>query len=288
MENRMEAITQRPLQNAQENHERHFDHIDLRVPRLGHVLNQSSSMMNQIFTFMVLGAGLLYGQSVPQETRDATFDPQRIRTGTFSYRDLDHGKEVGKASITIRKLPGSENYVFSAKATFATDFEGFPSQQWEATATPTLGPVSAKLAFVRDSEVSPIFDLQYSEGSVTGFFIRHKEKKAVSATVPANTVDQRIDWAAVLASNLETGRRFEFNVYDPGTGISKISGQVGQVEETHLPAGTFRAYRIIYQIDKAGKTEHYQMLASQDLPRTMLLEEFPNGVVSELTQINRR
>jgi hypothetical protein len=245
-------------------------------------------MIKQISTFVVLGAGLLYAHDVPLDAVRAAFDARHIQTGTFTYRDLDHGKEVGRATITIQKLPGSEKYLFSAKADFATDFEGFRSQQWEAIATPTLRPVSAKLAFVRGSAVAPIFDLKYAASSVTGFLIKHKVKQTVSATMPTNIVDQRIDWAAVLSTNLETGRWFEFNVYDPDTGISKVRGRIGQVEETHLPGGAFSAYRIIYQMDKAGKTEHYQMLASKDLPRMMLLEEFPNGVISELTQVNKR
>jgi hypothetical protein len=194
-------------------------------------------MMKQILTFVVIGAGLLYAQDVPQDTASAAVDAHHIRTGAFTYRDLNHGKEVGKATITIQKLPDSERYLFSAKATFVTDFEGFHSQQWEAVATPTLRPVSAKLAFVRGSEVAPIFDLKYAASSVTGFLIRHKEKQAVSAIVPANIVDQRIDWAAVLSTNLETARRFEFNVYDPGTGISKLADKLGNWKKhIFLPA----------------------------------------------------
>jgi len=96
-----------------------------------------------------------------------------------------------------------------------------------------------------------------------------------------------IDWAAVLAGNLETGQRFEFNVYDPGTGLSRVTRQVGPVEQVQVPAGVFRAYRILYQMEKARTTEHYQMLGSHDVPHIMLREEFPNGVVTELLQIAR-
>jgi hypothetical protein len=84
---------------------------------------------------------------------------------------------------------------------------------------------------------------------------------------------------------LETGRQFEFNVYDPVTGVSTITGKVGQLETVHVSAGSYRAYRIIYQMQKVGNTEHYQMLASQDSPHIMLREEFPNGVITELVQV---
>jgi hypothetical protein len=248
-------------------------------------------------TLLILSAGLLFlaklaAQKTPPSDVATHFAPdaQRLKTGTFSYRDLDHGKEVGRGTITIRKLTDTGNYTFSNDSTFAADFSGFHSQRWEAVATPAFVPVSARLAFVRDSEIIPVFDLQYSSNRVTGFVIDRKgsavgTKRSVDTSVPMNTVDQRIDWAAVLAGNLETGQQFEFNVYDPGTGVSRVTGRVGPLEQVQVPAGTFRAYRIIYQMEKTGRIEHYQMFASQDFPHLMLREEFPNGVITELIQI---
>ena len=37
--------------------------------------------------------------------------------------------------------------------------------------------------------------------------------------IPAGTVDQRIDWAAVMASGLEIGDKLHFTVFDPTTGV---------------------------------------------------------------------
>ncbi|HEX3435882.1 MAG TPA: hypothetical protein VHT24_03870 [Pseudacidobacterium sp.] len=236
----------------------------------------------QMFVFMALSAAWCQAQQAP-----AVFNAQRIKLGTFTYRDLEHRNEVGRGIITI-KTAAAGKYVFRAKATFAADFQGFHSQQWETVATTALEPVSAKLAFVRDSEISSVFDLEYNSGSVTGFVIRHKEKQLVSATVPTDIVDQRIDWAAILSSNLEPGRKFEFSVYDPGTGISRVAVQVDQLEEIRVPAGSFRAYRVLYQIEKAGTTEHYQILVSQDSPHMMLREEFPNGIISELVHMDSK
>lgn len=216
-------------------------------------------------------------------------DAKRVRTGKFTYRDLDHGKEVGRGTITIGRLTGSEDYAFAADIKFATDFEGFSSQQWEAITTALFEPVSAKLAFVRGAEVTPVLELAYRSGRVSGYVVDRKAgvfgaKGIVDAALPANTVDQRIDWAAILAASLKPGQRFEFNVYDPTTGVGTVTGQVGQVEKIQVPAGTYRAYRIIYQMQKAGKSEHYEMLASVDSPHVMLREQFPNGVISELVE----
>lgn len=253
--------------------------------------------MKYIATLVILTAGLLFltqltAQDVPSTVAAAHFKPNagRLKMGTFTYRDLDHGNEVGKDSLTIRKLTNSERYDFSSDSTFAADFSGFRSQRWEAVATPTFEPISAMLAFVRGSEIVPVFDLRYRSSRVTGFVIERKgtapgTRRSVDASVPGNTVDQRIDWAAVLAADLETGRQFEFNVYDPGTGVSHVTGRVGPLEQVEVPAGTFRAYRILYQMNKTGVIEHYQMHASQDSPHVMLREEFPNGVITELVRV---
>jgi len=254
--------------------------------------------MKQNVALSALYAGLLcLVPLVAQKTSNSAAtthsvpDARRLRTGTFTYHDLDHGKEVGKGTITVRRLARSGNYDFVAESTFVTDFQGFSSQRWEAIATSRFDPVSARLAFVRDSQITSVFDLSYRSGRVAGYFVKRKgsgqgTKQTIDASVPENTIDQRIDWAAVLAGNLETGQQFEFNVYDPGTGVGRVAGQVGDLEPIRVPAGTFRAYRIVYQMEKSGRTEHYQMLASQDSPHVMLREEFPNGVISELVQVS--
>jgi len=236
--------------------------------------------MKQNVALNVLGAGLLcLAPLFAQKTSDSAAtthsvpDARRLRTGTFTYHDLDHGKEVGQGTISVRHLARSGNYDFVAKSTFATDFQGFSSQRWEVVATFRFEPVSARLAFVRDSQITPVFDLIYSSGRVSGYFVKRKgsgqgTKQNVDASVPPNTVDQRIDWAAVLATHLETG-------------------QLRDLEQIKVPAGTFRAYRIVYQMGKSGRTEHYQLFASQESPHVMIREEFPNGVISELVQISK-
>ena len=125
---------------------------------------------------------------------------------------------------------------------------------------------------------------------MTGFAVSRKDSEAgtrrsIDVALPANTVDQRIDWATVLASNLETGQQFEFNVYDPGTGISRVRAQVGALERVQVPDGSFEAYRVIYRIEKPGGTEQHQLLASRALPHIMVRDEFPNGTVDELVEV---
>ncbi len=252
--------------------------------------------MKQIAMAVVLGACLLVLarvaiQSSPSNasTTLANPDARRLRTGHFTYRSLDHGKAVGKGEITIRKLADSGNYDFSDDFAFSEEFKSFRSQRWESIATSEFEPISATLSFVQGAGYAPVFDLKYASGRVTGFSINRKDSDAgtrrdIDAAVPKNTVDQRIDWAAVLASDLETGKQFEFNVYDPNTSVSRVHVQVGSVERANVPAGSFDVYRVIYRIEKAGGIEQYQVLASRDVPRMLVREVFPNGSFDELIE----
>jgi hypothetical protein len=107
----------------------------------------------------------------------------------------------------------------------------------------------------RDS--SPIFDLKYAAGRVTEFAMSRQgsdlgTKRSIDATLPAGTVDQRIDWATVLANNLETGCELEFPVYDPDTGIRRVAVHVGSLERVSVPAGSFDAYRLLIESKRPG------------------------------------
>lgn len=215
----------------------------------------------------------------------------RIRTGIFSYRDLDLGKPVGSTSLTIQTLTPSGNLSFVAKADFTEDFHGFHSQQWQAIVKPDFTPVIATLGFFRGNEVVPAFQLAYSSGKVTGFIVqRHDgtalgQKQSVVALLPAGIVDQRIDWAAILATDIVSGSRLAFDVFDPGTGVSHVIAHVGSIQPLQVPAGRFRAFRIVYEMQKPNKAEHYVLYVSAQAPHFMIREDFPNGTISELTRI---
>jgi hypothetical protein len=245
--------------------------------------------MNAAFTTIILGAGFLFlaGQGLTQELSIAPARPDghRLRTGQFIYRDSSNGKQLGTSRIAIELTAVGGNYDFSAETI------GYGDQQWESIATPSFAPLSAKLSFGKAENSSPAFDLTYVPGRVTGFMVTHTHskpesgmKRAVDAFVPADTVDQRIDWATVLANDLQPGGRFQFSVYDPGIGVSHVLAQVGPLERIHVPAGFFHVFRITYRVDKATGTEQYVVFASQSLPRVMVREDFPDGTRSELAE----
>jgi hypothetical protein len=210
------------------------------------------------------------------EVRPA-LDAARLQIGVFRYRDLVGNKEVGQGQIEIRK--SGENYIFSNL------IRGAFSQSWESVATRDFMPISAKLTFGEGQQAKPAFELVYAERQVRGFAVSKGERRDVDANVPGDTVDQRIDWAAVMSlDDYTAGKEFEFHVYDPGTGISQVKVRVTEIEMTKVPAGLFETVRVTYRIEKPGGPETYVVHVSKKTPRFLVREDFPNGAVSELVE----
>lgn len=211
------------------------------------------------------------------------FDAARLRTGSYSFRTLVDGKEVGRSRIQISKSADSGNYVFSNVVI------GSFSQSWEAVVSPTFDPVSAKLTFGQGSAARTVFELAYQGSRVTGFITPRKEpskRREVNETISDDTVDQRIDWAAVMTlKEYVEGQEFKFKVYDPSTGNSLVSVRIGQSEKTVVPAGSFETVRISYQIDKRSGAETYEVFVTKQAPRFLVKEKFPNGSVTELVEL---
>jgi hypothetical protein len=217
------------------------------------------------------------------EVARCDFDATRLRTGSYSFRTLVEAKEVGRSRIQISKSADSGNYVFSNVVI------GSFSQSWEAVASPTFTPVSAKLSFGQRSAARTAFDLSYQGNRVTGFITSQKEpfkRREVDEAIADDTVDQRIDWAAVMAfKEYVEGREFKFHVYDPGTGNSLVSVRIGKSEKIVVPAGSFETVRISYRIDKRSGAETYEVFVTKQAPRFMVKEKFPNGSVTELLEL---
>lgn len=201
---------------------------------------------------------------------------EHLKTGQFVYRTVIHGKDAGNSEISIHKMPGSGNFAYTNRVS------GAFSQQWEAVATPSFGPISAKLTFGEAGKKRPEFELNYEKGRVTGWA---SGKGQIDVEVLPDTVDQRIDWAAAMSQDLVPGHEFAFHVFDPVTGTSRVTGRIAGPETVRVPAGIFKAMRIVYRIEKARGAEVYQILTNRDGPRMALKEEFPNGAVSELVQV---
>jgi hypothetical protein len=206
----------------------------------------------------------------------AQFDGSLLKTGRFHYDVRAGDKEVATGILYMENR--SESLFFTGT------FTASACQHWESIASPGFVPRSASLRFCKDGPDRPVFDLKYSkEGNhVRGVRYVKSQKSDVDAAIPARTVDQRIDWAAVMALPLNPGYRFEFKVYDPGTGLSPLVGRVDEEQTVATPAGKFKAFQLTYQMNKPGHEEHYQSWVTVDTPRMLVRIQFPDGSISSL------
>ena len=242
--------------------------------------HRAGSHTKNVMCFVAI-VSLVLAIASGQDTRP-DLDVGRLQTGSFSFRTLVDGKEVGRSRIQIRRSADSRNYVFSNLVLWSF------SQSWEAVASPTFAPVSAKLSFGQGSAARTAFDLSYQGNRVTGFIASQKEpfkKREVDEAIADDTVDQRIDWAAVMAfKEYVEGHEFKFHVYDAGTGNSLVGVRIGKSETTAVPAGSFETVRVSYRIDKRSGAETYEVFVTKQAPRFLVKEKFPNGSVTELVE----
>ena len=217
------------------------------------------------------------------KTLHTQIDARRLQTGEFVYQDSAKGKVLGESTISIRVNGSDSNYHFSAQTT------GYADQHWESVASPTLTPISARLTFGKRPEEPTAFQINYANEKVTGFALnRHsaepRSQIPVNAAINSSTVDQRIDWATVMAFDLRKGTRFSFNVYDPTTGSSEVRVRVSPRRGIDVPAGSFQVLAVTYWVKKSSGAERYIVYATESLPRIMVREDFPDGTISELVK----
>ena len=210
------------------------------------------------------------------------FDAHRLQLGTFRYSDSSHGKVIGESKIRVHSSEGKE-YVFSNVV------EGASDQHWKAVITPNFSPISAELTFGGSGEQHKAFDLTYSRNHVSGVAAtRDRDSfidRRIGEEVAVDTVDQRIDWAAVMAlKSYEESETFTFHVYDPKDGNSRIVATVKGMETIHTRAGAFRVVRILYTTEKAGGAQTFEVFINERVPRFLVKEIFPWGMASELVE----
>lgn len=227
-------------------------------------------------TLMAAAAGL--GGTVRTQ-----LDAHRLQTGEFVYQDSVRGKVLGESLISIRLSDKDLSYHFSAQ------ISGYADQHWESVATSAMRPISAQLSFGKGPDQPAAFQLRYSNGKVSGFTLSRpssepRSQLPVKASIDSSTVDQRIDWAAVMALDLRRASGFEFKVYDSATGSSVVRARVSPRRQIEVPAGIFRVLAVSYWVKKSTGVERYIVYTTENLPRFMVREDFPDGTISELVK----
>lgn len=239
----------------------------------------------RLITFSLLGVGLLANAAAHCQDNAVHFDATRLKTGTFTYRDTVNGKAGNLSTSTISPLSDG-NYRFTA------DIPGF-DQSWSTVATRSMSPLQTILKMrTRDGRHYQM-NLSYSGSHVSGEAVTSASAdgklpgsdQSVTAEIPDQTVDQRVDWATVMTTGRQPGQKFDFNVYDAKTAVSRVSCVVSDAGMMQTVLGPVQAIRLDYTVYKASGTEVYTVYTSEGLPRAMLREDLPGGLVITLVGV---
>lgn len=230
---------------------------------------------------------LLIASWASASPRHVVFDAARLRTGTFTYRAIMDGKPADLSTSSITRLPDGTYRFVAAIPAF--------DQSWSTVATRSLAPVATRLEMPTRDGRRYTLTLSYSHLKVSGNAVVHATSGgglldsdvAVTERITPSTVDQRIDWAAVMSTDKKPGEAFDFEVYDAKTALSPVHCRVTDAGMMDTPAGRVRALRMEYTVHKSTGTETYTVYTTAAFPRVMLREELRGNLVIRLVGIRR-
>ena len=206
-----------------------------------------------------------------------TFDAALLKEGRFTYRTTLKGESLGDTVLEIRRV--GQNYRITMSA---PDI----AQSWDATVRRSFAPLSAQLK-MRARGAAYEMSLAYDGRQIRGEERKDGVATPVSATRQGLVIDQRVDWASMMALVAAAGRSMTLNVYDPSTSFSPLVGKVGSTLPMSGAWGgeATPAVRLDYVICKREHVENYTVFATAATPRYMLREDMPNGLASELIRV---
>jgi hypothetical protein len=204
-----------------------------------------------------------------------TFDAQLLKEGRFTYRTTLRGKSLGETIIEIRR----------AGAHFLITMEAREiAQSWKAEFERSFAPLSASLS-MRGKKGPYSMKLRYDGTKITGEESEGGATRPVNATAEGVVIDQRVDWASMMAIRAPAEGSIATHVFDPSTGASEMLGKIGGTQPMSGAWGDATALRLDYTICKRDRLEEYTVYATRETPRYMLREDMPNGLVSELIRV---
>lgn len=202
-----------------------------------------------------------------------SFDAATLRQGKFTYQISLKGEILGIAIIEIRSTSKSE---------YRITFESMDIEQsWSSSLGRHFNPLVAKLD-MPGGESPYSMSLRYSRNGVSGTESANGSIKPIVAAFSQQVVDQRVDWAAMMAAEIPNEKAIEFSVYDPSTGLSRLVGSSAESKPLGGVLGTLPTIRLDFTIHKDGHLESYSVYATKNRPRIMLREEMPGDLVSVL------
>ncbi len=209
--------------------------------------------------------------------RPPGFDATRLKQGRFTYEIRDKDGGVSRFAVSVRRQADG-TWRFTGDALGA-------DQHWESVTTRRFAPIRAKLELLRKGRPYRM-EITYAHGKVASVeTYGEAPAKAGTFAYGGVTVDQRIDWASLMASDLAPGSHGGFAVFDPATGSSRLMAAARSVARLEGPLGARPALRLDYRICKGGEAENYSLYVSTHGPRLMLGEDLRDAEVARLVSI---
>jgi hypothetical protein len=204
------------------------------------------------------------------------FDADALKQGRFSYRITADGEVIGQAVIEVRATGGGQySIVLDSK-----DIE----QHWRSEFSRDFAPQRSSLE-MSSADAPYSMQIEYSERGASGTQSRSGAVEPFSADILQQVVDQRVDWAAMMAATMQPTGHVEFQVFDPASGLSRLSGTRVETAPIDSVLGKVPAVRLDYTIFKGEHAEAYSVYSTREPPHLMLREEMPGGLVIELVSV---
>ena len=204
------------------------------------------------------------------------FDAASLREGKFTYRLSIKDEVLGLAIIEVRHA-GKDLY----KVTFDSKDVG---QRWTSSFGSRLEPIAATLD-IADEQSPYSMSLRYSGTGVSGTQSAKGAAKPIAAVFDRQVIDQRVDWAAMMAARIPHAKNVEFAVYEPNTGLSRLVGSSTESQPIGGVLGNVPTIKLDYTIHKDHGAESYSVYATKAEPRIMLREDMPGELVSVLVAV---
>jgi len=207
------------------------------------------------------------------------FSAKTLREGRFVYRETVAHKDTSTFTIEIRRR-ADDSWRFTGEGS---------GQRWEAITDSLFRPRSAMLSMSRHGRPYE-FHLRYAGDSVFALVssvdsAANAIKDSSAAAIRGATIDQRIDWASLMASDLGAGSSAAYSVYDPATGSSQLAASASNGPTLASPDGPRATIKLDYIICKAGKSESYSVFATKGPQRMMVREDLRGDIVAELVRV---
>jgi hypothetical protein len=207
------------------------------------------------------------------------FSANSLREGRFVYRETVAHKDTSTFTLEIRRRT-DDTWRFTGEGS---------GQRWEAITDSLFRPRSAMLSMTRHGRPYE-FHLRYTHDSVFALVssvdsAANAHKDSSAAAIPGATIDQRIDWASLMASDLGAGKSAAYSVYDPATGSSHLAASASNGPTLASPDGPLATIKLGYAICKAGKSESYTVFATKGSRRMMVREDLRGDIVAELVRV---